>query len=244
MRFLFAIALFFATLLTAPGLARAQPVDLLLVLMVDASGSIDPEEFRFQRDGYADAISDPRLVRAIISGRRGSIAVAFVEWGTPGGASTLIDWRRIHDQASAEAFADEISTAPRTPQSYNALGDGIVHSANLIQTSGIQAERAIIDVSGDGPDNRSRVPVTLARDAAIANGITINALVVVKAGSGTAGRADMLVDHYRNEVIGGPGAFVVVARDYPDFAAAIYSKLIREIAENNGSAPSAAEIAP
>jgi hypothetical protein len=244
MRLLLAAVLLLAASLTAPSAARAQPVDLLLVLMVDASGSIDPEEFRFQRDGYADAISDPRLVRAITSGRRGSIAVAFVEWGTPGGASTLIDWRRIHDQASAEAFADEISNAPRTPQSYNALGDGIVHSANLIQTSGIQAERAIIDVSGDGPDNRSRVPVTLARDAAIASGITINALVVVKAGSGTAGRADMLVDHYRNEVIGGPGAFVVVARDYPDFAAAIYSKLIREIAENNGSRPSAAEALP
>ncbi len=84
----------------------------------------------------------------------------------------------------------------------------------------------------------------LARDTAVANGISINALVIVKEGSGTAGRADMLVDHFRNEVIGGPGAFVVVARDYPDFAAAIYSKLIREIAENNGAAPSAAEAVP
>ncbi len=117
--------------------ARAQPVDLLLVLMVDASGSIDPEEFRFQREGYADAISDPRLVRAITSGRRGAIAVAFVEWGTPGGARTLIAWRRIDDAKSADAFADEIINAPRTPQSYNAIGDGIVHSAELIKSSGI-----------------------------------------------------------------------------------------------------------
>lgn len=238
MRFLLGIVLFLVATI-AP--ARAQPVDLLLVLMVDASGSIDPEEFRFQREGYADAISDPRLVRAITSGRRGAIAVAFVEWGTPGGARTLIDWRRIHDATSADAFADEIVNAPRTPQSYNAIGDGIVHSAELIRSSGIPADRALIDVSGDGPDNRSRIPVIAARDAAVANGITINALVVVKDGSGTAGRADMLLDHFRNEVIGGPGAFVVVARDYPDFAAAIYSKLIREIAENNGSAPSAAE---
>src|SRR5262245_30223140 len=170
MRFLATLAFFLAASLGMTNDARSQPVDLLLVLMVDASGSIDPEEFRFQRDGYADAISDPRLVRAITSGRRGSIAVAFVEWGTPGGASTLIEWRRIHDQASADAFADEVSNAPRTSQSYNAIGDGIVHSANLIKTSGIPSERAIIDVSGDGPDNRSRMPVALARDAAVANG--------------------------------------------------------------------------
>ncbi len=98
--------LFVAFLLLAATIApaRAQPVDLLLVLMVDASGSIDPEEFRFQREGYADAISDERLVRAITSGRRGAIAVAFVEWGTPGGARTVIDWRRIDSTAERRAL--------------------------------------------------------------------------------------------------------------------------------------------
>jgi len=238
MRLIFCIALLLVATVVP---ARGQPVDLLLVLMVDASGSIDPEEFRFQREGYADAISDERLVRAITSGRRGAIAVAFVEWGTPGGARTVIEWRRIDSTQSAEIFAGEILNAPRTPQSYNAIGDGIVHSSALIKASPFPTERAIIDVSGDGPDNRSHVPAMLARDTAVANGISINALVIVKEGSGTAGRAGMLVDHFRNEVIGGPGAFVVVARDYPDFAAAIYSKLIREIAENNGATPSAAE---
>lgn len=224
-----------ATLLVAwgflPARAGAQPVDLLLVLCVDASGSIDPEEFRFQREGYAEAITDPRILKAIASGRRGTIAVAFVEWGTPGGARTVVDWGRIHDQTSAEAYAARVLTAPRTPQSYNALGDAIAHATAMIRSSPIPGDKAVIDVSGDGPDNRSHVPASVARDDAVRAGITINALAVVKEGSSLAERGERLVASYTRDVIGGPGAFVVVARDYPDFAQAIFNKMIREIAQ-------------
>lgn len=228
-------ALIVAAIALLPLRANAQPVDLLLVLCVDASGSIDPEEFRFQREGYADAISDPRILKAIASGRRGAIAVAFVEWGTPGGPRTVVDWGRIHDQASAEAYGDRILAAPRTPQSYNALGDAIAHATAMIRSSPIPADKAVIDVSGDGPDNRSHVPAPVARDEAVRAGITVNALAVVKEGSSLAERGERLVASYTRDVIGGPGAFVVVARDYPDFAQAIFNKMIREIAATNGS---------
>lgn len=223
-------ALAFAAAL-APGLTRAQPVDLLLVLCVDASGSIDPEEFRFQREGYAEAVAHPRVVRAMTDGTRRAAALAFVEWGTPGGARTIVDWQRIHDTASAEAFAARILAAPRSPQSFNAVGDCIAHAHGLIRASPFPAERGVIDVSGDGPDNRSVIPVPLARDAAVAEGITINALVILKEGSSPAGRGEYIAEAYRRDVIGGPGAFVITARDYPDFAHAIYNKLIREVAE-------------
>ncbi len=225
-----------ATLLVAWGFvsarAASQPVDLLLVLCVDASGSIDPEEFRFQREGYAEAIADPRILKAIASGRRGAIAIAFVEWGTPGGPRTVVDWGRVHDAASAEAYAQRVLAAPRTPQSYNALGDAIAHATALIRSSPIPADKTVIDVSGDGPDNRSHTPAPLARDEAVRAGITINALAVVKEGSSLAERGERLVASYQRDVIGGPGAFVVIARDYPDFAQAIFNKMIREIAQN------------
>jgi hypothetical protein len=232
---LVAATLIVAAVALLPLRVQAQPVDVLLVLCVDASGSIDPEEFRFQREGYADAITDPRILKAVAGGRRGAIAIAFVEWGTPGGARTVVDWARIHDQATAEAYATRILAAPRSPQSYNALGDAIAHATGMIRSSPIPADKAVIDVSGDGPDNRSHVPAPVARDEAVRAGITINALVVVKEGSSIAERGERLVASYTRDVIGGPGAFVVVARDYPDFAQAIFNKMIREIAAANGA---------
>lgn len=226
-RVLLAAALLFVWGLPA---AKAQAVDLLLVLCVDASGSIDHEEFRFQREGYAAAIRDPRIVRAMTSGPQRAAALAFVEWGTPGGPMTAVGWGRIHDQASADTYAERVLAAPRSPQSYNALGDAIDHATRMIRSAPFRAERAVIDVSGDGPDNRSLVPAPAARDEAVRAGITINALAVVKEGSSLAERGERLVASYTRDVIGGPGAFVVVARDYPDFAQAIFNKMIREVA--------------
>lgn len=220
----------FCVLALTPAAARAQTVDLLLVLCVDASGSIDEEEFRFQREGYAAAIRDPRIVRAMTSGPNRSAALAFVEWGSPGGAATAVGWGRVHDQASADDYAARVLAAPRSSQSYNALGDAIHYATGLIRGAPFRGERAVIDVSGDGPDNRSLVPAPVARDEAVRVGITINALAVVKEGSTLAERGERLVASYTRDVIGGPGAFVVVARDYPDFAQAIFNKMIREVA--------------
>ena len=209
--------------------ARAQPVDLLLVLAVDASGSIDPDEFQLQREGYAQAVRDPQVIEAIRSGgAQGAIAIAMVEWGAPGGAATVVPWTRVADEASAARLAADILAAPRSIQSYNAIGDAIDHAARLIREAPLPAERRVIDVSGDGPDNRSLRSAPRARDAAVAAGITINALAISGALPGRYG--EPLATSYEREVIGGPGSFVMTVPDRRGFARAILAKLIREIA--------------
>ena len=106
-------------LAAAPAAAQASRVDLLLVLAVDASGSIDDAEFALQREGVAEALSHPAVLAAIRSGRHGAIGVAMVEWGSPGGAATVVDWQRIADRAGAEAAAQAMLEAPRSRQAWN-----------------------------------------------------------------------------------------------------------------------------
>lgn len=225
-------ALAMLAMLAMAGPAAAQAVDLLLALCVDGSGSIDEEEFQLQRGGYARALTDPRVLNAIRSGRHQAIAVAYIEWGTPGAPRTVLDWTIIKDPPSAEAWADALLRSPRHPQSYNAIGDALDHAAGMIRSSAIRAERAVIDLSGDGPDLRSIKPARLARDQAVAAGITINALAIFKPGSGNAGGLFGLpLDrYYERDVIGGPGAFVHIAEDFKSFGEAILQKLVREIA--------------
>lgn len=215
---------------TLPALAQpVAQVDLLLVLAVDASGSIDPDEFRLQREGYAEALSHPAVLAAIAGKPRGAIAVAMVEWGSPGGAATVVDWRRVGDPASARALAEAVLDAPRSPQSWNAIGDALDHCARLLRDAPFRAAEMVIDLSGDGPDLRSGRPAPAARDEAVAAGIGINALAVAAAGQVTR-FGEPLAETYRREVIGGPGAFVVTAEDRRDIARALRAKLIREIA--------------
>ena len=206
----------------------AQPVDLLLVLAVDGSGSIDEEEFRFQREGYAAALTHPQVLRAIRSGERRAIGILFLEWGSPGEAKVVVDWTRVGDETSAETFAARVLAAPRTYQTWNAIGDAIMLGVTTIKGAPFESTRAVIDISGDGPDMRSAVPAPAARDIAVAEGITVNALAILNRGGGAA-RAN-LDEHYRQAVIGGPGAFVITADNYPSFAHAIFNKLVREIA--------------
>lgn len=207
----------------------ADRVDLLLALVVDASGSIDPEEFRLQREGYAEALTDPAVLAAIRARPGGAIAVAMVEWGSPGGAATVVDWRAVADPASAAVLADAIRAAPRSRQSWNAIGDAIDHAARLILAAPYRATERVIDLSGDGPDLRSLRPAAEARDAAVDAGITINALAIAAAGQVTR-LGEPLAESYRREVIGGPGAFVLEATDRRDLARALRAKLVREIA--------------
>lgn len=211
---------------------RAQAVDLLLALCVDGSGSIDDEEFGLQRGGYARAFTDHRVLNAIRSGQHQAVAIAYIEWGTPGAPRTVLDWTIIKDAATAQDWADRLLAEPRRPQSYNAIGDALDHAAALIKAAPFQAQRAVIDLSGDGPDLRSLKPARLARDQAVAAGITINALAIFKPGSGNAGGLYGLpLDrYYERDVIGGPGAFVQIAEDFKSFGEAILQKLVREIA--------------
>ncbi|GGG23316.1 hypothetical protein GCM10010964_09350 [Caldovatus sediminis] len=211
--------------------AAAQPrpaVDLLLVLALDASGSMDADEFRLQREGCAEALSHPAMLAAIRSKPLGAIAVSVVEWGSPGGAETVVGWMRVTDAVTAQALGRALVEAPRSRQSYNAIGDAIDHAAALIAAAPFRAGERVIDLAGDGPDLRSLRPAAAARDAAVAAGIVINALAI---GIAPVTRFGVpLREHYEREVIGGPGAFVIVAEDRRDFARAMRAKLMREIA--------------
>jgi hypothetical protein len=214
----------------AGGATAADPVDLELVLAADGSGSIDEQELALQRRGYAAAIVDPRVLAAIRSGFHQAIAVAFTEWGGPSSQHLIVDWTVIRDEASARAFAERLMAAPRRAVGYNSISGAIDFAAALIRGNAYDAPRKIIDVSGDGPQIGGR-PVEAARDEAVFAGITINALVVKSPGGGYPGPGGIPLDrHYRRDVIGGVGAFAMVAGEETGFAEAVLDKLIREIA--------------
>ena len=215
-------------LLATPGQAQPVVLDMLLVLAMDASGSIDEAEFRLQRDGYAEALTDPAVIAAIRSKPRGAIGVAMLEWGSPGGSAMVVDWARVDGPSTAQALAAALVAAPRSPQSYNAIGDAIHHASHMLREGPFTAEQLVIDVSGDGPDMRSQRPSPVARDIVVRRGMVVNALAI--AASGQVTRAgEPLAEHYRRDVMGGPGAFVMQAEDRRDLARALRAKLIREI---------------
>ena len=221
-------------LLALAGPVLAQPVDLELVLAADGSGSIDDDELRLQREGYAAALNDPRVLGAIRSGSHGAIAVAFVEWGGPTSVHTIVDWTLIRDAPSAEAWGDRLVAAPRAATGYNSISAAIDYGASLIRTNGYEGLRKVIDVSGDGPQIGGR-PLEVSRSEAMLAGITINALVISGPGGNLRGPGGIPLElHYERDVIGGPGAFVVVAEDRTRFAQAILQKLVREIAGVDG----------
>ena len=221
--------LFAPALISASAQAQAAPeVDLLLVLSMDASGSIDADEFRLQREGIAESITHSAVLAAIAANPRRTIALAMTEWGSPGGAALVVDWHRVSDAASAQVFANAVLAAPRSRQSYNAIGDAITHATALIAAAPFRATERVIDVAGDGPDMRSVTLAPDARDAAVAQGITINGLAIEIAPV-TRGNEPLHV-HYERNVMGGPGAFVMVAETRRDFARAMRAKMLREIA--------------
>lgn len=211
--------------------AQAEKVDLELVLAADGSGSIDDEELRLQREGYAAAITNPKILDAIRGGFHQKIALAFVEWGGPYSQHTIVDWRVIDGPEAAASFAAALLAAPRAAESYNSISEAIFYSVNLIEANAYEGRRKIIDISGDGPQINGR-PLAQARALAMLAGITINALVVSSPGGGYPGpRGEPLIEHYQNDVIGGRGAFVHMAEGRDGFAPAILKKMILEIAE-------------
>jgi hypothetical protein len=209
----------------------AEWVDVELVFAADGSGSINDEEFALQRAGYAAAIQDPDVLAAIANGYRGAIAVAYLEWAAADSVHTIVGWHVIRDAASAKAFADKLVAAPRVTVGWNSISAAIDHARGLITTNDVEGERQVIDVSGDGPNMGGR-PLELARAEALALGITINALVIDTPGGGgyPGPRGEPLGEHYANDVIGGPGAFVMRAESRARIAEALKRKLLLEIA--------------
>jgi hypothetical protein len=204
--------------------ARAQtPVDLQLVLAVDASGSVNNERFELQKHGYAEAFRNPSVLQAIQSGAGQAIAVTMVQWTGPSLHEQVIGWTFIHDEASAAAFAAAIDATPRKLfRGGTSISGAIDYAMTLFPRSPYQGTRRVIDFSGDGANNSGR-PAPDARDDALAQGVSINALPILTL-------EPDLDDFYRDNVVGGPGAFVIVVHNYDEFAAAILRKLVTEIA--------------
>jgi hypothetical protein len=220
----------------ATPLARAnEPVDLLLVLAADVSRSVDSAKFQLQREGYAAAISDRRVLEAITSGYHRRIAVCFVEWSGVGAQELVIDWTVIGDEASARKFGDQLLELRRSFAERTSISGGIDYAMKQFERAPFQSARRTIDISGDGTNNSGR-EVTAARDAALAQGVTINGLVILSDRPLTWNPEHThppggLVEYFRNNVIGGPGAFVVAADNFEAFGQAIIKKLIAEIAQ-------------
>ena len=223
--------------LIAPGpfAARAaEPVDLLLVLASDVSRSVDEPKFQLQRSGYATALSNPRVLDAIRSGPNGRIAVIFVEWSGVMSQKVVIDWTLISDEASARQFGDRIIEAPRSFADRTSIAAAIDFSMLQLEHSPFESRRRTIDISGDGTNNAGR-EIVASRDEALAKGVTINGLVILTDTPSAwnpdhTNPAGGLATYYRNNVVGGPGAFVMVAENFRSFGNALINKLIAEIA--------------
>ena len=226
-----------------PAARAADQVDLLLVLAADVSRSVDAQKFQLQREGYAAAISDARVLEAIRGGRLGRIGLLFLEWAGLGNQKVVIGWTTIDGPQAARAFADRLIELPRSFADRTSISGGIDAAVSEIKRAPWQAERQTIDVSGDGTNNSGR-DVTAARDDALNLGITINGLVILSDNPlpwnpEHTNPPGGLAKYYRDNVAGGPGSFVMEAKDFHSFGEAIIKKMIAEIADAGplGAAP-------
>lgn len=206
-----------------------QVVDVLLVLAVDVSYSIDLDELALQREGYAQALISDEFQRALKEGANGRIAIAYFEWAAFNDQRIIVPWRVIDGIESAKAVADEIRQASLRRAARTSISGAIHFGRGLLREANIKGLRRVIDVSGDGPNNNGE-GVTRARDAAVADGITINGLPVMIKKQNFGFDIDSLDDYYEDCVIGGAGAFVVPINSREKFTQAIRTKLILEVA--------------
>ena len=237
LRTTYVVSVLAAVLAVAGGLGAAMAteeeieVDLELALAVDVSGSIADEEAILQRAGYIAAFRHPRVLEAIRRAGLGRIAVAYYEWAGYGHMQVVADWTLVHDTASAYGFAAKLTQVPPETASRTAIGSAIKFAVPFFEGNEYEGQRRVLDISGDGPNNWGGL-VSVARDTALAKGITINGLPIMNDRPSRYGRPPMrnLDLYYMDCVIGGPGAFIVVATRFKDFGSAILRKLILEIA--------------
>jgi len=218
--------------ISAPAQARngASEVDVELVFAVDISYSMDTEEQKLQRNGYVEALRSEQFLNALKSGATGRIAVTYLQWASEFDQDLLADWTVIDGPESANAFADKLAQAPYRRAQRTSISGAIDAAARLFDNNGYTSMRQVIDVSGDGPNNSGR-PVTAARDAAVAQGVTINGLplVGIRPYISPADIQDLDI-YFEDCVIGGFDAFMVPIRDARSFVEATRTKLVREIA--------------
>jgi len=214
-------------LLASPLGAQTREAGLELVLLADGSGSIDTEELLFQRQGYADAITNPEVISAIQNSIYGNIAVTYVEWAT--NTAVVAEWTVINSPETAQAFADLLIGPPRQVYGRNAIGGALLEGKRLIEDNDIFSPRQVIDFSGDSIGNSSGPAIETARVEVLAAGITINALPILRPEDGRRAGTN-LEEEYATRIIGGPGAFMVTAESRDTFAQAVRRKLVLEIA--------------
>jgi hypothetical protein len=232
LRILLTVVAVVATPLSA---RAAEAVDLLLVLAADVSRSVDHAKFQLQRDGYAAAINDPRVMNAIMSGANRRIALCFVEWSGAGAQKVVIDWTLIDSPDAARKFSDALVEAPRAFADRTSISGAIDFAMEMLARAPFQAPRRTIDISGDGTHNSGR-GLLAAREDALATGVTINGLVILSDrplpwNPEHTNPPGGLAKYFQDNVIGGPGAFVTVAENFQSFGQALISKLVAEIAE-------------
>lgn len=220
-----------------PGRAAlaAERVDVLLVLAVDVSLSISNPKYELERRGYAEAFGNPAVLRAIANGSEGRIGVALVEWAGADQQTVVVDWTLIAGPEDAKAFGERLLGSTRSYYGRTAVGSAIDHASGLLARAPWEADRRVIDVSGDGTSNGGEA-IRVSRDAAVARGITINGIVIL---TDPTGLPPYLVAHtnppgglaayYEDNVIGGPGSFVMAADNFESFGRSLVIKLLREI---------------
>jgi hypothetical protein len=217
MRFLSTLAVLLC--LAVP--AWAEPVDLALVLAIDVSESVNAERYNLQVEGIARALEQPRLFQAIGAGEHGAIAVLVMEWSDRNRQAVTLDWTRITDAASAAEAARKVRGSRRSSDGLTAIGDALLAARTQLERVPWPASRRAVDISGDGMANIGPPPRD-ARDILVADGITVNGLPILS-------EEPWLEYYYNDYVVGGPGAFTIVAEDYASFGEAMANKLFSEI---------------
>jgi hypothetical protein len=217
----------------APALAQdKKEVDLTLALAVDISGSIDPEEARLQRQGYVQAFQDPIIVKAIMGGATGRIAVAYFEWSDSWMQKLLIDWTLLDSETAVTAFAKRLDQAPISIARRTSISGAMRYAIPLFGRAPYTTERKVLDISGDGSNNDGML-VTDMRHEALKERIAINGLPILNDRPNPFGFPNEtdLDRYYLHCVIGGPRSFVEVARNFEDFPRAVRKKLLQEVAD-------------
>lgn len=208
------------------------PVDVELVLLADASNSIDDAEIRFQRQGYAAALTHPDVLSAIAKGDLGRIALTFIEWADLSSQEVVVPWTVISDAATAKEFVKKLLATKRQAYGSNAIGAAIAAAQHHIETNQYEGHRKVIDFSGDSANNWNGIPIAEARKKALDAGIIINGLAILCRHEACSGRpvGYDLEQAFAKQIIGGPGSFVVTVDSPKSFATAVRSKLIQELA--------------
>ena len=208
----------------------AEPVDIELILAVDVSLSMSPDELAIQRDGYAAALTDELVVQAIEDGAHGRIAIAYFEWAGSTSHTIIVPWTTIASREDAVRVAAQLTAMPPNSARRTSISSALEFGEDLFAESGYRGMKRVIDISGDGPNNQGP-PIDVIRDRLTGQGITINGLpLMTNGGLSSAYDIENLDQYYTDCVIGGPGAFMIPVNEWSQFPEAIRRKLVLELA--------------